>query len=342
MSNISLELEPVKVSDETLIYVLREMLGAKVIRATYQSQFLQGGTVGDVRLISGLAETEDGSELPYKVVLKRQKKWKRRGDPDSWRREYDLYIADFGEVFSDTIRCPKCYHAQLNNDETQIWMEFVEGVSGQSMTVEMYERAAKELGRFQGRLYVHKPSVLGNISNLSEVDFTKNYYLHYRSWKEVYDYIRSDNCEIPKHICNMLINIDESSDAIWERIKSLPIVFCHRDFWVENIFYADGKITLIDWDTTGWGYMGEDIASLISDEADIDYMLECYHRCIPAYYKGFSEYTDVLSHQTDNCVWELILIMFGYRLIEWYKFSESKDDKQLYLNTLQKIYEMGL
>lgn len=71
-------------------------------------------------------------------------------------------------------------------------------------------------------------------------------------------------------------------------------------------------------------------------------MLECYHRCIPAYYKGFSEYTDVLSHQKDNCVWEMILVMFGYRLIEWYKFAESKDDKQLYLNTLQKIHEMGL
>jgi hypothetical protein len=24
----------------------------------------------------------------------------------------------------------------------------------------------------------------------------------------------------------------------------LPVVLCHRDFWIENIFYVDGKIIL--------------------------------------------------------------------------------------------------
>jgi len=47
------------------------------------------------------------------------------------------------------------------------------------------------------------------------------------------------------------------------RIERLPVVLCHRDFWVANIFYKDQKILLLDWDTTGWGYMGEDIASWI-------------------------------------------------------------------------------
>ena len=47
-----------------------------------------------------------------------------------------------------------------------------------------------------------------------------------------------------------------------------------------------------------------------------------------------------ISHITDHCVRELILIMFGYRLVEWYKFANSPDEKTLQINTLQKICEM--
>ncbi len=341
MNNVYSESEQIQVNPKTLIHVLSEMLGVNVINATYQTKHLHGGTLGDVRLVTGIAEVGDGEELPYNVVLKIQKKWNRYGDPDSWRREYDLYASDLDEVFTDAFRWPKCYHAEINNDNTQIWMEYVEGVSGLDMTVEMYEHAAEELGRFQGRIYVEKYVVLQSLSNLSEVDLVKKTYLHYKTWKEVYDYIRYDNCEIPKHICNMLIDVDDNSDEIWLRIEKLPIVFCHRDFWITNIFCIDKKIRLIDWDTTGWGYMGEDIASLIADETEIDYMVECYHKCIPAYYKGFSEYADI-SHISDNCVRELILVMFGYRLIEGYKYAQSPDEKELHLNTLQKIYDMGL
>ncbi|MNI24537.1 Phosphotransferase enzyme family protein [compost metagenome] len=218
-------------------------------------------------------------------------------------------------------------------------MEYIDGVSGLNLTSEMYERIAVELGRFQGKLYTERPNVLQNLSNLSKVEFTKNNYLRYRLWNVLYDYIRSDDCEIPKHLCKMLIDIDNNADEIFSRIEKLPIVLCHRDFWVANIFYSDSKIVLIDWDTAGWGYMGEDIASLIADEADVCHMIEYYQTSIPAYYRGFSEYADV-SHISDHCIYELILVMFGYRLVERYKFAESPEDKSMHLNILQKIHEM--
>ncbi|MGM1049289.1 MAG: aminoglycoside phosphotransferase family protein [Bacillota bacterium] len=327
------------VNPETLALVLSKILDKTIIRADYQLKELQGGTIGDVQLVTGMVETSDGESLPYKVVWKTQKKFERYGDPDSWRREYDLYASDFKKVFFDSFRWPECYHAEINGDEIQLWMEYIDGVSGLNLTTEMYERIAEELGRFQGKLYTERPNVLQNLSNLSKVEYMKNYYLRYRSWNVLYDYIRSDDCEIPKHLCKMLIDIDDNADEIFSRIEKLPIVLCHRDFWVANIFYSDSKIVLIDWDTTGWGYMGEDIASLITDEADVCHMIEYYQKCIPAYYRGFSEYADV-SHISDHCIYELILTMFGYRLVEWYKFAESPEDKSLHLNTLQKIHEM--
>ena len=326
---------------ETLIYALSRQFKKDIISAEYQTMPLQGGTVGNVYLVNGIAETEDGEKTSYRIVLKIQKNWERYNDPDSWRREYDLYMSDLGTTFSDTFRWPTCYHAEMNDEENefQLWLEYIDGVTGLDLTGDMYEQAALELGRYQGKLYVEKPAVLQNLTNLSHVDFMKNTYLHYRSWPVVYDYIRSEDCDFPHHIRQMLIDIDEHTDEILARIEQLPLVLCHRDFWVTNLIYADGKIALIDWDTCGWGYLGEDLASLIADEADIDHMVEYYQRCVPAYYKGFSEYVDACP-VADHCVYELILLVFGYRFVEWYLHTEDDDEKTKCLHTLQKIHEM--
>ncbi|MFT4146102.1 MAG: aminoglycoside phosphotransferase family protein [Mobilitalea sp.] len=331
--------DEIQIKSETLNSVLSKMLGESILHSEYKTKQLQGGTLGDVRLVTGTAETTDGKIMPYHIVLKKQKKWERYSDPNSWQREYDLYISNFGKLFTGKLRLPECYHTEINGDEIQIWIEYIEGATGLSLTGEMYERAAKELGRFQGSLYADQSPILQTLTNLSTVDYMKNLYLHYRSWNEVYDYIRSTDCPIPKHLCDMLIDIDKHADEIFNRIEKLPIVLCHRDFWVTNIFSHDDKILLIDWDTAGWGYMGEDIASFIADESDVDHMVEYYHRCVRAYYKGFSEYADI-SQSSDSCIYEMILLKFGYRLVEDYKFTESSHDKIQFLTILQKIYEM--
>lgn len=299
------------ITSEILIKVLGKALGQDIKEVCYETEQLQGGTVGEIKLVYGVARTTGEKELPYNIVYKRQKKWERYGDPDSWRREYDLYEANLDMAFSNSFRWPKCYYAKLSEDETQIWIEYIEGISGLKLTGTMYEQVAEELGRFQGRLYAEQPEFLNTVTNLSKKEYSKNYYLHYRSWNEVYDYIRAEDCEIPRYLCEMLIDADERSDEIWANIERLPVVLCHRDFWVANIFYADQNIRLIDWDTAGWGYMGEDIASLIADEADVAHMVEYYGRCVKAYYKGFSEYVDI-SHIKSLYVKELIIFMRGY------------------------------
>ncbi|MGU3470856.1 phosphotransferase [Paenibacillus sp. D51F] len=326
---------------ETLIYALSRRFKTDIISADCQTMLLQGGTVGNVKLVTGTADTADSEKLPYRIVLKTQKKWERYGDPGSWRREYDLYSSDLGATFSDALRWPTCYHAEINADENefQLWLEYIDGVTGLELTADMYEQAALELGRYQGRLYAEQPAVLQSLTNLSHAEFMKNNYLRYWSWPVVYDYIRSEDCEFPQHVRQMLIDIDEHADEILARIEKLPLVLCHRDFWVTNLIYTDGKIALIDWDTSGWGYLGEDLASLIADEADIDHMVEYYQRCIPAYYKGFSEYADV-SPIANHCVYEMILLVFGYRLVERYLRIEDDDEKTKSVHTLEKIYEM--
>ena len=339
---MKIQQEMKKINQETLKHVLTRALGEKITAADYTTGELQGGTVGDVLLVKGTARTVNGENRPYRVVLKIQEKWERYGDPLSWRREYDLYSSGLSEYFFRELRWPECYYKEMNEEENeaQIWMEYVAGVTGLDLTEDMYERAAYELGKFQGRLYAEKPSMLNQLSNLSDQGFIERYYQRYRSWNVVYDYIRSESCEIPKHLCEMLIAIDDQADELFRRIEKLPAVLCHRDFWVANLFSSDGEIRLIDWDTAGWGFLGEDLASLIADESEVDAMVSLYQRCVPAYMKGFSEHVDI-SHIKEHYVWERILLMFGYRIVEWFLDGESAEEKKLQVDTLQKIYEMA-
>jgi len=322
---------------QTLSIVLSKMLAADITGTDFQVKKLRGG-IGNVRLVTGTAQAADGRKLPYNIVLKVQKKWERHGDPGSWRREHDLYLSCLADFFSDSLRWPECYHAEIAGDETRLWLEYIDGTSRLELTGEMYECAARELGRFQGRLYVERPPALQSFANLSKTEYMKNFYLLYQSWKVVYDYIRSDACEMPAHLRKMLVDVDENADEIFARIEKLPIVLCHRDFWVTNIFHCDGKTLPIDWDTAGWGYMGEDIASLVADQADVARMAENYHRCVRAYYDGFSEHAPV--SRADHCIREMILVKLGYKLVDWYMHAESPDGKALHLDTLQKIYEL--
>jgi len=342
------------------------MLGLDIIHADYQITELQGGSVGEVHLVEGIAKAVNGETLSYKVVLKTQDKWPRPGDPDSWRREYDLYASDLGEVLPEDFRWPKCYHAELEGDEIQIWMEYVEGVSGLDLTTEMLEEAAYKIGQFQGRIYKFE---LKNLSNFGDTGYLKR---HYQQWHNQeysyeqlvsvdcpisdelkqalkdgkivmcgksleYSYLRSQECNIPEHLKQMIFDIDDNMDTLFDEMDKLPIVLCHRDYWNENIIYANGKFRLIDWDTTGWGYLGEDLATLISDDVDYDKFEEFCRRLIPAYYKGISEFMDISSLHK-NFIREMILIIFGYRMVEEHMFADNDEDRAEQVQKLEKIF----
>ena len=327
------------IKTDVLIRALIKMFGITIIRANHQTEQMHGGIIGNVILVTGIAETADGKKLPYKVVLKTQKKWERPGDPMSWRREYDLCVSDFKNVFSDAFRWAGCYHAEMNDggNETQIWMEHIDGVSGKGLTVEMLECASTELGRFQGRLY-SQPHLLRNVSNLSKAEEVKDYYTAQRALTAEYRYIRSAGCKIPVHFRQMLIDADRETESIFANSKRMPVVLCHRDFWIANIIYSNRKIILIDWDSVGWGYMFEDVIQLLTDEVGIEY-LEHYHRLVSAYLKGFSEYADI-SMIDNSYIWKMLVIKFGYYPVSKYLSAKSTAERNQQIAALQKVYNL--
>ena len=179
-----------EIKTETLTQVLTQMLGEAVTHADYKLTPLKGGTVGEVYLVTGTATTAT-AQSPYKIVLKVQKKWERHGDSNSWRREYDLYMSPLGQSFSANFGWPTCYHAEFSEDETRLWMEYTVGVTGEALTLEMLEKAAAGLGRYQGKLYATKPVYLQDITNLGQTNAVENYYRHWKPKNVEYAYVRS-------------------------------------------------------------------------------------------------------------------------------------------------------
>jgi thiamine kinase-like enzyme len=317
---------------------LCKKFGQEITDADYQTRQLAMEEGVDVKLVYGSAVKEGGEKLPYRLVVK----VKEKGHPSETKscRDHDLYTAGLGAIFTDRLRWAEYYHFEVN-DNVHVWMEYIDGVTGKDLSVKMLEDAAEELGRFQARLYKN-PGILSDIGCLDIGDYLKRNYRQWSPKTAEYKYIRSRGCTIPSHLTEMLIGIDDNFDDLYGNIKKLPVVLCHRDFWVDNIFYVDGDIVVIDWDFASWGYMGEDIACLIADDiADMNLLDEYYRKLIPAYFKGVSEYLDVSRLiPGDNYIWEMIMILFGYRFVKRYMESDSAEYKEQQITALQKLYDI--
>jgi thiamine kinase-like enzyme len=177
------------------------------------------------------------------------------------------------------------------------------------------------------------------INNLSNVEFMKAEFLRYIGWQELLNKMSAEDSVLPKHLCEMLFNIKDNREAVFERFGKLPVVLCHRDYWVTNIFHTDETVFAIDWDTAGWGYLGEDISSLVADDADVTRMVEHFRICVPEYYRGFNEHAR--ADVRNNRVYELILLMFAYRIAENHMGAKCLNEKRTHADTLQRIYEIG-
>ena len=56
---------------KTLVQVLSKMLAANIRHADYHTEVLQGGTIGNVLLITGKAETTGGEKISYNLNSRR-------------------------------------------------------------------------------------------------------------------------------------------------------------------------------------------------------------------------------------------------------------------------------
>jgi hypothetical protein len=361
---------PTKQATQAVTRAVQHMLGKPVASVAFSATPLHGGTVADVQLISGSARTASGTRQDFRLVWKTQRRWERPGDPDSWRREYDLYHSDFASFFSGDFRWPHCHLAELAGDETTVALEYISGPSGVSLSGDMLAQAARELGRFQGRMAA-RTDWRSRLGGLSDIDFMAREHSQWHSspwtwaflsseqcrapepvkqwirdhpWQDgksvEYHFLRSAEFAVPRSLQKMLIDIDDQRELIFSRIRRLPVTLCHRDFWIENIFYVNGGIVLIDWDCAGPGYLGEDIASLVIDETATNDLEDYFRRLIPAYWAGLATYIDGMPVDA-NMIWQMMLVKFGYRMVQEYLFAVNDTARAACVERLAVLAELG-
>lgn len=327
--------EPATIRPGALHQAVSRLLGVPVQYAEYQAEPLHGGTLGDVKRFTGEATTADRQTLPFRIVLKTQKRWERPGDPHSWRREYDLFHSALSHAFTPAFRAPRIYFTEIDESANQLWMESVDGVSGTRLTVEELACAARELGRFQGRCH-QREQALRSITCLGDAGYVQRDFAQWTPDTVEYRWLRSAECTLPVPLRQLLIDTQNRAETIYSTMQALPQVLCHRDYWTENIFVQSGGVIAIDWDTTGWGAAGEDIASLIADETDAAQIGAYFARLVPAYCQGLAE-TMELPPQNTFPIREMILLKFGYRFLQQVLFSPSPAQKAQAILALEQV-----
>jgi len=146
----------------------------------------------------------------------------------------------------------------------------------------------------------------------------------------------------------IIISNDDELETLFKNIAQMPIVLCHGDVWCHNVFYSDGKITLIDWESINWGHAFDDILHLVSDmiipysdifTINIESLDEYYRRFMSAYLKSFSEHADI-SQINYSYMWKKFITDFGYGVIGWYLSAETEKAKRRHIDELQKFHQL--
>lgn len=352
----------------TLRTVLSKMFGQPIESMTYNTKQLQGGTLANVILVFGVVVLKEQIIEPFEVVLKIQTQYQRPFDPQSWRREYDFFTQDIHPLFKSSFKPPICYLAQLVDDEIRLWLAYHKGTSGNQLSLSDLEVAAYQLGLFQGQIRNSKTlSVL--LPNLTQLEFlkyewyqwTRRYQdyailsgpnstlpksvidmLNRNAWNDQYSmfyhYIRSNECDLPNHLKQMMIDLDTHFDELWKEMSYQPLILTHRDFWIENIIKTKDGLIILDWDCVGLGFLGEDLASIIGDDTTNTQMAEGLKYWISAYNLGLSD-AHFPFYVTDRMVVQLIVMKYGYRWIQSYMFSEDASECIKIQSRFQLLYD---
>lgn len=330
----------------SLLQALSNKFGVNVKDAAYETELLQGGDVGEVYRISGEAVTDDAG-MVFSLVLKNQKKWERHGDPDCWRREYEIYKHGLDKkLLGKTLMFPKCYLLNESSDETQIWMEYIEGkTSEKNLHAPELSLAAQKLGELQAEFHRNGQHNLPFLRRYPAVCSSFDLW-HSR----VKDSLDSGIDGFPVDIRLILNSYAGKADEIFASFSKLPVTLCQGDFYHDNFIFketsAGTSIYVIDWDCAGYGYIGEDtvdvlLESFVYSDRDVALLPEFRQRIISSYVRGVQS-GGVEFSMSNDLVREIFALAWGFRIVDHYLYYQQHKVEQAKIRCLAILQAMLL
>ncbi|MGH4121393.1 MAG: phosphotransferase [Clostridium sp.] len=351
------------VQNEILKGIDSEMLKSIVVKVVeddsieiinWSSEILSGGTIGDVFLIKGTCikntmselNSETSSCIEWSVILKILKERTRFGDPESWSREVKMYQSDIFNNLSSNIRVPKCLSISKNeNNEIWLWMEHVNGKTGNELSLEDYGLVSRHLGELQGRYM--QGDKLPKQSWLSTEFLATSQVVMWGtpaiSWLLSNEF-NPEECGLNSEILQKVIKLWSERDIFINVLNKLPKTLCHRDFNPGNIVVEKGindieKVVLFDWDCTGIGVIGEDVADLFMEtlvfyDYDIDKAYELRETILKSYLSGLESVGWEGNREVIRIAFDLVIALhWTFRII---CRTEDTDDSNA-INRYSKI-----
>lgn len=285
-----------EINKKSLISALSNMLGQNVSDAVFDTDILTGGTLGDVYKIYGTA-TRETESIPFDIVLKIQRKWERHGDPECWRREFEIYRNGLYDAVPDSIKIPKCYFLEeeadtdADADITYMWIEHIDGMTGnEKLHAPELSLSIEKLGFLQAWY---------NRNGNMNLPYIRSYPAVKSSFDLWYGKMRDTLIQpvsgFPDELRETLNHYASKADELFESLTSLPPTLCHGDVHHDNLFIRKSEsgtdVYLIDWDSAGFGYMGEDAVDVLMEafvysDRDVS-LLPCFKKnIIESYIRG--------------------------------------------------------
>ena len=335
----------VDIRKSSLLSALSEMLETRVRDAEYATEVLQGGTVGDVRKISGTAFTEDGAK-PFSLVLKNQRRWDRHGDPDCWRREYAIYKDGLDRRLFPSIRLPRCYLLEEGEESTYIWMEYIEGATGnRKLHASELALAAEKLGELQAEFHT---------SGQRDLPYLRSYPALRSSfdlwWGHVGQPLGAEIDGFPDELRNTLNDYADRASALLDSLDDLPLTLCQGDFHHDNLFLKNApggtEIYLIDWDSAGYGRMGEDAVDVLMEafvysSRDVSLLPDFRRRIIDGYCRG-ARNRGLDFTMSEELVRDIFALAWGFRIASAYvHYYKEEPPKRRCVEILQAMFKAG-
>lgn len=308
--------------------------------AAYTTEILQGGTVGDVVKLTGHAET--GSEaLPFSIVVKTQRKWDRHGDPLCWRREYDIYRQDLPVKLLPAIRLPQCYFLEEDEETTRIYMEWVEGKTGNTqLHADELALAAGRLGALQADFHLHGKKDYSCLRSFPAVRSSFDLW-----FGRMGPLLQKPIDGFPEKLRQTLNAYAAKASELLRSFERLPVTVCQGDVHHDNLILCETPqntdVYLIDWDSAGYGHMGEDAVDVLMEAfvySDRDTaLLPLFRQKIMAAYCEGAAGKGVDIPFDGKMFRDLAALSWGFRVADLYLYYQDEPSKKRCIQILQLI-----